>query len=203
MVTQRYNVTTASGDQVNVTGTLFTISLSAQAISVSGQPVSISGQPITLQSGTIVIGQSGLNVVVQSGVNVVGNFTASASVSGQPVALTSGTIVIGQSGLNVVVQSGLPVIPPAVIAVRARAIFMVTAASGGATLNSGVVTGALIKSMDGDIYLGGTSDIDMPYSGYGILIQQGDTLSMPAANFNQINVCATISGNRIWYGGVN
>lgn len=226
MVMQRTNVITASGDQVNVTGTLFVspvsftfliansglgvimsgqgVLISGQQVEISGQPVIISGQPITVDAAR----SSGINVVVQSGLGVVGSLTVNVSgqpvtVSGQPVAIVSGSIVTGQSGLNVVAQSGLGVITPSVIAVRARAILLVTADSGGQTLVSGVITTAFVRSLDGEIYLGGNTGIDMPYSGYGILVQQGDRLSIPVNNFNLINVCAAISGNRISYGGVD
>lgn len=219
MVTQRTNVITASGDQVNITGTIFTVptaitflvansglgvQMSGQGVLISGQPVSISGQPVLISGQPIIVDpalSSGLNVIVQSGLGVVGSL--SSSVSGQPVALVSGTIAINQSGLNVVVQSGLGIVPPAVTAVRARGQFLVTANSGGEALTSGVVTATIIRSLDGDIYVGGRDNIEMPYSGYGLLVQQGDTLSMPVNNFNLIKVCAAVSGNRIFYGGVD
>lgn len=222
----RTNVITASGDYVVISGTVqitpvsFTfllansglgvimsgqgVLISGQQVEISGQPVLISGQPVTVDA----VRSSGLNVVVQSGLGVVGSLTVNISgqpvnVSGQPIALVSGSIVVGQSGLNVVVQSGLGVVPPAVIAIRARPVMLVTANSGGETLVSGLVTTAFIRSLDGDFYIGGNAGVDMPYSGYGILLQEGDRISIPINNFNLINVCATVSGRRISYGGVD
>jgi hypothetical protein len=198
MVTPKTNVITASGDLVNITGVFFIAS--GLVVGISGQPVEISGQPVALVSGTIVTAQSGLNVVVQSGLGVTGSFTA--NVSGQPVSLTSGTIVIGQSGLNVIVQSGLGITPPKSLAIRIRAPQMLSDVSGGVTLVSGLVTKALIRSLDGDVYIGGVSGVDMPYSGFGMLLQRDDVLSLPIDNFNLLNGYAIISGYRISYGGV-
>lgn len=259
MVMPKTNVITASGDLVNITGTVFAVPtaitflvaqsglavqmsgqgvlINGQQVEISGQPVlisgqtvivasgaevtvlsgafvivqsgvnvvgsltaSVSGQTVQLASGTIVVAQSGLNVVVESGLGVIGSFTA--NVSGQPVSLTSGTIVIGQSGLNVIVQSGLGITPPKSLAIRVRAPQMLSDTSGGVTLVSGLVTKALIRSLDGDVYIGGVSGIDMPYSGFGMLLQRDDVLSLPLDNFNLLNGCAIVSGYRISYGGV-
>lgn len=222
MVMPKTNVITASGDLVNITGTVFAVPtaitflvaqsglavqmsgqgvlINGQQVEISGQPVLISGQTVVVASGAEVTVQSGLNVVVQSGVQVVGSFTA--NVSGQPVALTSGTMVIGQSGLNVIVQSGLGITPPKSLAIRIRAPQMLSDTSGGVTLVSGLVTKALIRSLDGDVYIGGVSGVDMPYSGFGMLLQRDDVLSLPIDNFNLLNGCAIVSGYRISYGGV-
>jgi hypothetical protein len=178
MVMPKTNVITASGDLVNITGTVyavptaitFLVAQSGLAVQMSGQGVLISGQQV--------------------------------EISGQPVALVSGTIVTGQSGLNVVVQSGLGITPPKSLAIRIRAPQMLSDISGGVTLVSGLVTKVLIRSLDGDVYVGGVSGIDMPYSGFGMLLQRDDIITLPIDNFNLLNAYAIISGYRISYGGV-
>jgi hypothetical protein len=58
-----------------------------------------------------------------------------------------------------------------------------------------------VRSLDGDIYLGGSSGIEYPYNGYGMLMQQGDSMTLDVNNFNLVSVCAGVSGNRVSYVG--
>lgn len=191
-------VALVSGTQVGLSGLQVTTQSGVQVIVQSGLGVvgtftaSISGQPVALTSGTMVVDQSGLNVIVQSGLGVVGSFTT--SVSGQPVALVSGTQV-GLSGLAVTTY------PTPASVVRTRGILLITDASGGQTLASGGIISLSVRSLDGDIYAGGSVGIEYPYSGYGMLMQQGDTLSLDVGNFNLVSVCASVSGYRVSYIG--
>jgi hypothetical protein len=131
-----------------------------------------------------VITASGDVVVVQSGVNVVGSFTA--EVSGQPV----------------IIQSGIYIVSPPPTTVLARTPVPINSNSGGTTLTSGQTVEVLIKSLDGDIYIGSPVGSNMPYSGCGILIQQGDTITFPIGNFGFVSLFAATSGNRVSYGGI-
>jgi hypothetical protein len=79
---------------------------------------------------------------------------------------------------------------------------MVSDSSGGVVLSSGEVREVTIRALDGDIYVGSPIGNDMPYSGCGVLIQQGDTASIPIDNFNNVAVFAATSGNRVSFGGV-
>lgn len=163
---------------------------------------SVSGQPVALVSGTLVVSQSGLNVIVQSGLGVVGSF--SASVSGQPVALTSGTIVVGQSGISVIFRSGTNMSVEALpsTGVRTRAILACTTNSAGTQLVSGVVHSVTIKALSGAMYVGGAAGVDMPYSGYGMLLAGGEAITIDVGNFNQVRVCAATNNDPISYIGI-
>ena len=155
--------------------------------SVIGGSTSISGQYIGLISG-VAIALSGLNVI--------------AIISGLSISLSSGTQISMNSGMGVVVQSGLYVIKQSPTVIRARSPLMVSDSSGGVILSSGEVREVTIRALDGDIYVGSPINDDMPYSGCGVLIQQGDTASIPIDNFNNVAVFATVSGNRVSFGGV-
>jgi hypothetical protein len=155
----------------------------------SGQEVivSISGQQIDFVSG-IAIALSGLNVIT-----TIPNINVNVG----SVSVNSGLGVIVQSGVNVINSQPSP---PTVI--RARSPIMVSDSSGGVILSSGQTREVTIRALDGDIYVGSPIGNDMPYSGCGVLIQQGDTASIPIDNFNNVAVFAAVSGNRVSFGGV-
>jgi hypothetical protein len=148
-------------------------------VNISGQPVttSVSGQPVGLVSGAVV-GLSGLQVIVQSGL-----------------------LVIVQSGLQVFAQSGLHVVTAPASAVRARPVKLINNNSGGETLVSGGVISLILRSLDGDVYVGGSEGTEYPYSGYGLLMRQHDAVSFDVDNFNRVNVFAATSGHRVSYAG--
>jgi len=151
----------------------------------SGAGVLISGQGVTIASGLNVNIGSGVGVTIQSGIFV---------------NVGSGIGVTVNSGINVII-SGQPITIAAPSIIRARLSMKVTDLSGGVTLASGGVTSVSLRSLDGDLWVGGSQGIEFPYSGYGMIMQQGDSLSIDAQNFNQISVVAIISGYRVAYIG--
>ena len=176
-----------------------TASMSGQAVFVSGIVGLLSGSYVNIGSGVGVItsisGQavfisgivdlkSGAYVNIGSGVGVV------TSISGQAV-FVSGTVNV--------ISGTVSIMPPSVI--HTRAITRFSDVSGGTTLASGGIQSLSLRSLDGDIYVGGTLGIDMPYSGYGMLVQQGDALTIDIQNFNLVAICASISGYRVSYMG--
>jgi hypothetical protein len=200
-------VALVSGTQVGLSGLQVIVNSGLQVVLQSGTIVvtttSVSGQPVALVSGTQV-GLSGLQVIVQSGLQTIlqsGTIVVLASgsavivsTSGQPEALVSGT----QVGLSGLYTNAYPV--PAA-AVRARLSQKFSDVSGGQILLSAGVTSVSLRSLDGDVWVGGAQGIDYPYSGYGMLMSIGDSLGLDVANPNLISVCATISGQRVAYIG--
>ena len=133
---------------------------------------------MSLQSGLAVITQSGIPVVIQSGA---------------PVTLQSGQYVI-MSGQGVEIRpSG---------GVRARAILLLSDVSGGVALVSGIVHSVTMKALSGAVYIGGATDVDMPYAGYGLLLGAGEAVTLDVGNFNLVKACAVVSGNPISYIGI-
>ncbi|MBA7475657.1 hypothetical protein ES707_11029 [subsurface metagenome] len=173
---------------------------------VSGTVALQSGGFVTagLTSGGFVTAAltSGGFVSVQSGLGVL--------ISGQHVFVESGVHVVSLSGtFHVVVDTGVISVSGETIsvetptAVLTRAILTPTADSGGTLLISGIVVAVTVKSLSGDIYIGGIAADDAPYSGYGFLLAAGEAWSLDIDNFNKIRVCAPVnSGDWVSYGGV-
>ncbi|MDP2665182.1 MAG: hypothetical protein Q8P23_00840 [bacterium] len=86
--------------------------------------------------------------------------------------------------------------------VRARALLVTTGASGGATLLSGDVHSVTVKALSGIVYVGGTAAGDLPFSGQGFLLGNGEAVSMDVDNFNRVSVCAVTSGDLVTYFGI-
>jgi hypothetical protein len=209
-----------SGDAIDISGQV--VNISGQTVVVAGG-VSVSGQPIDFVSG-IVIELSGLNVIanlggvnlslasgtqitMQSGVGVVTSVSGQVvAISGQAVYISgvvdilSGAYVNIGSGIGVIVQSGIEIVKHVPTLIKARPIVLVQSGSGGQVLSSGQIQEATIRSLDGNIYIGGT--IDMPMSGVGVLIMQGDAIGIPIDDFSSIRVCSETSGHRVTFGGV-
>jgi hypothetical protein len=204
-----------SGDAVDISGQV--VNISGQTVVVAGG-VSVSGQPIDFVSG-IVNELSGLNVIanlggvnitlasgtqitMQSGVGVITSISGQAVYISGVVDILSGAYVNIGSGIGVIVQSGIDMVkrPPTII--RARPIILVQSGSGGQVLSSGQIQEATIRSLDGNIYIGSATGVDMPMSGVGVLIMQGDAVAIPIDDFSSIRVCAETSGHRVTFGGV-
>jgi hypothetical protein len=187
-------VSLTSGNWVNIgSGVGVIASISGAIVTVSGQFVAVSG---------IVDLKSGAYVNVGSGIGVVTSISGQAVFVSGIVDLKSGAYVNVGSGVGVVTSvSGNSVIvgPPTVI--RARQVMFVNNNSGGQTLSSGGIVSLSLRSLDGDIYVGGSTGIEFPYSGYGMYMSQGDTIGLDANNFNLVSVFAAISGNRVAYIG--
>jgi len=206
--------------------------ISGDAVSISGQPVTISGQQIDFVSGIVVelsglnvvanLGginislASGTQITIQSGIGVVTSVSGQVvQISGQQVEISgqavyvsgvvdilSGAYINIGSGIGVTVQSGINIFRPPPTVIRARSPLMVPDSSGGVILSSGETREITLRALDGDIYIGSPIGNDMPYSGCGVLIMQGDTVAIPINNFNAVSVFASVSGNRVSFGGV-
>lgn len=177
---------------------------SGLAVIVSGQGVLISGQTAIVASG-LYVQISGQGVTVASGL-FISQVTATLSgqyvqISGQGVLISGQTVVVA-SGVYTVAESGLGILIGGGPGIRTRAILPVTSNSGGATLVSGIVRSVTVKSLSGAIYIGGTTGIDMPYAGYGMLLAGGEAITLDVNNFNLIKVCAAVSGDPVSYIGV-
>jgi hypothetical protein len=79
----------------------------------------------------------------------------------------------------------------------------VPAHSGGIVLSSGEVVSVTVKALaknSGDIYVGG-ADVP-PYSGAGFCLEPGEAWNIDVGNLNEVRIVATVSGDRITYGGI-
>ena len=170
----------------------------------SGLGVLISGQIVDVASGIEVIVESGLGVTIASGLGV--------SISGQHVYVESGVHVVSLSGTVHVTVDNEPIVKVSgqtidtytPTAVRTRDILTPTALSGGTLLLSGDVISVTVKSLSGDVYVGGVTSPDLPFSGHGLLLAAGEAWSLDIDNFNKIRVCAPVnSGDMVSYAGVN
>jgi hypothetical protein len=141
-------------------------------------------------SGQSVIAQSGLGVIVQAS-GVVGQM-----ISGQAMYVQMSGVNARISGIGVVIDSN----PSS--GIRARAILKVHNLSGGVALVSGIIHSVTLKSLSGAIYVGGTGAIDMPYSGYGLLLGGGEAVTFDVGNFNLVKVMAAVSGDSVSYAGI-
>ena len=179
--------------------------ISGQYVEIdSGLGVSISGQIVDVASGIEVIVESGLGVTIASGLGV--------SISGQHVYVESGVHVVSLSGTVHVTVDNEPIVKVSgqtidtytPTAVRTRDILTPTALSGGTLLLSGDVISVTVKSLSGDVYVGGVTSPDLPFSGHGLLLAAGEAWSLDIDNFNKIRVCAPVnSGDMVSYAGVN
>ena len=220
-------ITSISGQAVFISGTVNLLSGAyvniGSGVGIQLNPAYISGQylnftassPIYVASGMLVRLESGENVVINSGANIVTSISGQAVFISGTVALLSGGYVNIGSGVGVITSisgqavfiSGSVTLVSGVVSlsvpsiIRARLSMKVTDLSGGATLASGGVVAVSLRSLDGDLWVGGSTGIEYPYSGYGMLMQQGDSLSFDVQNFNQISVVATVSGYRVAYVG--
>jgi hypothetical protein len=190
-------VALVSGTNITLSGLGIIVSFSGQSISApSSAPVYITNSrssPIYVASGVVVVA----TVSVGSGLYIIND-------SGVYVRVESGSFIQIQSGVGVIIQSGVhtqTTFTPSV-GVRTRSLLRVTSDSGGITLLSGDIHSVTIKNLSGDIYVGGSQGIDYPYNGYGMILCNGEALTLDVNNFNLISVCAVNSGDLISYIGI-
>jgi len=144
---------------------------------------------VGLMSGQAIVGQiSGQTVI--------------SEVSGQPIRISgqlvavSGEVVSKISGQSIYVTY---ITPPA--SVMTANILVPSSASGGTQLTAGGIQSVTLKSLSGDVWVGGTGS-QAPYSGHGFLLQAGEAISVDVNNFSAIRVMAETSGNWVTYIGV-
>jgi len=152
------------------------------AVIVSGA-VSIESGLIAVLSGEVVVSgyvavESGAHVITQPGIQVSG----AVQVSGEVIAKVSGEVV------DIATPTTIPT----------AGIFVVTAASGGATLPPQAVISVTIKAMSensGNIHIAGTA----LQSGEGFVLEPGEAVNIDIDNLNKIYVLAEVSGDRVTY----
>jgi len=134
------------------------------------------------------------------------------NISGQFVQIQSGqtiqlpvTQIVKTSGETVVIASGQTPLMLAPTGGKARGLLAVTGASGGVILTSGAVVSMTTKALAGnagDIFVGFNESTEMPYSGYGFLLDAGESWSFDIDEIGKTRVFATTSGDLVSYGGV-
>ena len=102
------------------------------------------------------------------------------------VAITSGQKVITLDGGGLEVKTAIH-----------QAI---NTASGGEILVSAAVHGVRLRSVTGVHYIGGVTN--KPYSGFGYILNSGETLPLQVENVGYIRACAHTSGVFITWIGV-
>jgi len=149
-------------------------------------------------------------------VNASGELSIHTTVSGEIVrAEISGEVVkseqYGTWGVQVsgavivsgdLTVSGQPVdiiVPTDIIT---NSIATVGAISGGVILTSADCISVIVKALStnsGDIYIGGYTAGNMPFSGYGLLLEAGDAINIDIDNVGKIHAFATVSGDKVTY----
>ena len=182
----------ASGDwrpiAVNASGELpISVSVTAAA-DISGQAVWVGSGEITILSGEVVAQISGQPV----------------SISGQPVQATVTVSEVSVSSGEIHIMSGEVEIKP-LEDVVVGSLVTVPSTSGGITLGTQAINSLTIKSLSknsGDIYIGGSKAGNMPYSGYGLLLEPGEAINLDIYNLSAIKIYATVSGDKVTYIGL-
>jgi len=157
-------------------------------IQESGAFVQISGQHVYVESGIWVAGLSfsGLDIQV--------------NISGDPVDISGGHVYV-ESGVYVAsgIMDGIATV------IKTDAIRTITADSGGEVLHSGPILSMTVKALaanTSDIYLGGVAPC-RPYSGFGFAIAGSESKSYDVNNFDACYLCATTSGDKVTFDGIN
>lgn len=162
------------------------------------ESIHITSGLITMEGYDYVSGEYRRVAVNASGVLKVDVEVAISSGLNVTAALISGGFVTAglTSGGFVTADMATPT------SVLTRDILLVTDDSGGMALVSGLVKSMTLKSLSGDVFVGGTAAGDMPYSGHGFLLAAGEAWSLDIDNFSRVKVCANVSGDWVSYGGV-
>lgn len=104
-----------------------------------------------------------------------------------------------------VVSSGLYVITETPQLIKTGEVKPITSISGGEVLDSGPILSMGIKAHynnTSDVYVGGNTPGNYPYSGHGLLLKAGGAANLTIDNFNKIYVSSAISGDMVTYAGV-
>lgn len=196
-------VSKISGEEIisRISGQRVISKISGETIvaQISGQLVAISGDILSRISGQTVYALISGQPVMVSG--IVALSPAKVEVSGTIISKVSGETIISKISGEAVKISGEKVDIIAPTTIRTRAILIPSSASGGTALASGVVVSVTIKSLSGDVYVGGSTE--PPYSGYGFLLAAGEAISLDISNLNAVRVCSNVSGGWCTYVGVN
>ncbi len=136
-------------------------------------------------------------------VKVVNIPEVTTSISGDIVQISGQEVTTSISG-DIVQISGqeISVFTISPSEVKTGSLLAPTDSSGGIQLSSGTISSTIVESLSansGDIYIGGA--INMPYSGYGIILKAGSTASLDIDNFNAVFVFSTVSVDLVSFGG--
>jgi len=168
---------------------------------VSGQAVWVGSGEITVLSGDVRATQLGAwGVQVSGAVQVSGEVSLPST---QPVKISGETVIAKISGETVAASvSGQPVdiiVPTGIVT---NAVTTVGSVSGGTILTSADCISVTVKALStnsGDIYVGGYTAGNAPYSGYGLLLEPGEAINVDIDNIGKIHVFATVSGDKVTY----
>ena len=189
--------------RVGIAGTI----ISGQRIRVEGfystsgdwRPISVnaSGElPISV-SVTATADISGQAVWVGSG-EIISKISGEVvNISGQPVSVTISEVSITSGEIHIM-SGNINIDTPSTVRIGNTAT--VGSISGGISISSGIIKSVTVKSLSsnsGDLYIGG-----YPYSGYGLLLEAGESISLDINNLNLIHVYAVVSGDKISYMGI-
>jgi len=178
------------------------------AVQVSGEVSLPSTQPVKISGETVKAEQHGTWGVQVSGAVIVSG-DVSTSVSGDIVKAeqqgpwgvqVSGAVIV--SGDLTASVSGQPVdiiVPTDIIT---NAVTTVGSISGGTILTSADCISVTVKALStnsGDIYIGGYTAGNMPYSGYGLLLEPGEAINIDIDNIGKIHAFAEVSGDKVTY----
>jgi len=183
---------------------------------ISGQHVEVTSGHVTVHSGLVDITNTP-DVVATSGLIDINAGSIGAQVSG--AVIVSGDVNASQTGVwgvqvsgAVIVSgdvnasvSGQPVdivIPTSIITNATSNPQAVGSISGGVILTSADCISVTVKSLSsnsGDLYLGGYTAGQMPYSGAGLLLEAGEAINVDIDNVGKIHVYAVVSGDLVSY----
>jgi len=169
-----------SGSVTVISGQVDILNMPPVTTDISGQAVWVGSGEITILSGDVRAQQLGAwGVQVSGAVQVSGEVTA--YISGQPVDITIPTDIVINAGANPLAVASL---------------------SGGTILTSADCISVTVKALSensGDIYVGGYTAGNMPYSGAGLLLAPGEAVNIDIDNTGKVHVFAAISGDKVTY----
>ncbi len=175
---------------------MFGLNVSPAGYCASGQGVIIhSGVGVTEASGLYYA--SGVGVTINSGVGVT-EASGLYYASGVGVIINSGVGVTVNSGVGVtLINPGTPIINNS-----GNPLVLSSGLSGGVMLWSSTCLSVTLKALvtnSGDVYVGGYTAGQTPYSGCGFVLSPGEAINIDVDNVGKIRVCTALSGNQVTY----
>ena len=189
-----------SGEYINLAASGVGISHFSGALNVNISGGTITVSPFGLQSGSMVLISGGQLAISGLIVKISGEYVNLAS-SGVGISHFSGALNVNISGGSISANVSGNVVGawPATDAVFTSSPVLVTAASGGATIGSGVIISILLTNASGnaDIYIGTSGS--KPFSGFGYPLAAGASMSFDFDNLFKIYAVAITSGQKLGY----
>uniref|UniRef100_A0A6M3JMF3 Uncharacterized protein n=1 Tax=viral metagenome TaxID=1070528 RepID=A0A6M3JMF3_9ZZZZ len=116
-----------------------------------------------------------------------------------------GALVVASSGQDYVLVKTSGEAPYTPAQGKSNLLLAVGSISGGIALASGAcltVTVIAPSKNSGDIYMGYSTSGQLPYSGYGAMLEPGASVSIPIANQGLVKGFAQVSGDKLSYTSV-